>query len=172
MLGIEPLSLKNGTLLGTECTTHKQYRGKLTAGLYGAAIGSFGSLCFAYCSFCYGKILYLIYKQSKKEKTRRENSIILRAKVHKAQQNASYRRRKTHYKVTISLIVATGVSLFGFILYSIGAAFGGASDSALKRAIITGVLKRGCFINNACNPVIYFICDKKFRHAWKKLYMK
>ena len=46
MLGIEPVSLNNGTLWGTECTTHKQYRGKLTAALYVAAVGSFIRVLF------------------------------------------------------------------------------------------------------------------------------
>ncbi|CAG2246213.1 unnamed protein product [Mytilus edulis] len=80
LIGIETVSLKNASLVGTECTTHKEYRGILTAGLYGMAIGVFGISCFIYCSYCYGKILYLIYKQFKKEKTNRRNTIYLTAK--------------------------------------------------------------------------------------------
>lgn len=112
-----------------------------------------------------------MYTQSKKEKKRRENNIILSAKVHKVHQTISYRKTKPKYKVTISLIAATGLSLCGFIFFSIGAAFD-VSDPVLKKSIITGVMKRGYNLNNACNPVIYFICDNIFRHACKKLYVK
>lgn len=112
-----------------------------------------------------------MYTQSKKEKKRRENNIVLSAKVHKAHQTISYRKRKPKYKVTISLIAATGLSLCGFIFFSIGAAID-VSDPVLKKSIITGVMKRGYNLNNACNPVIYFIYDHIFRHACKKLYVK
>ncbi|CAC5412206.1 GNRHR [Mytilus coruscus] len=168
---VETVPLNYARLLGTQCTTHNKYRSKLTAGLYSGVVGLFGISCFVYCSYCYGKILYLIHTQSKKEKARREKSIHFRAKVHKTQQSSYYKKRKPHYKVTISLIVATGFSLCGFIIFAIGTAFG-VSNSVLRHAIITGVMKRGSFINNACNPVIYFMCDSKFRQACKKLYIK
>ncbi|CAG2219026.1 unnamed protein product [Mytilus edulis] len=168
---VDTVPLNYARLLGTQCTTQNKYRSKLTAGLYAGVVGLFAISCFMYCSYCYGKILYLIHKQSKKEKARRENSIYLRAKVHKAQQSFDYKNRKPHYKVTISLIVATGFSLCGFIIFAIGTAFG-VSNSVLRHAIVTGVMKRGSFINNACNPIIYFMCDSKFRQACKKLYIK
>ncbi|CAG2219024.1 unnamed protein product [Mytilus edulis] len=166
-----PVTLNNTGLSGTQCTTHRQYRGKLTAGLYAGIVGLFGLSCFIYCSYCYGKILYLIRKQSEKEKKRKENNFKLRGKLNKIQRNPSYNKRKPNFMVTISLIAATGLSVCGFILFSIGIAIV-VSESALTNAVITSVLLRGCFINNACNPVVYFIFDNQFRHACKKLYIK
>lgn len=161
---VETVPLNFDRLLETQCTTHNTYRSKLTAGLYSGVVSLFRGSCFGYCSYWYGKILYLIRKQSKKAKARRENSIQLRAKVHKGQHTTSYRQRKPHYKVTISFIVATGFSLCGYIIFAIGTAFG-ISNSDLRHTNMTGVMKRGSFINNACYSVIYFICDNKFRHA-------
>lgn len=171
ILRIEPVPLKNGTLFETECTTHNHFRTKLIAGLYSDGVGLFGFVCFVCCFYCYGKIICFLYKQYKKQKKRRENVILLSAKVQKAQQSPYYRQRKPKCRVTMSLIAATGFSLCGVIISSIGAAFD-VSESELKQSIITEVMKRGYFLNNVCNPVIYFIWDNKFRHACKKLYMK
>ncbi|XP_063401885.1 neuropeptide Y receptor type 6-like [Mytilus trossulus] len=170
-LGIETVPLNFPNIYGTQCITLKQYRSSLTAGLYSAVGGLLGLFCFMYCCFCYGKILYLIYKQYKKEKARRKTSIHLRAKVHKAQQSSNYKKRKPKYKVTISLLAVTLLSFCSLVLYSIGSAII-VSNSPLKDATITLLLMRACFINNACNPIIYFICDNKYRQACKKLYIK
>ncbi|XP_063401884.1 uncharacterized protein LOC134686142 [Mytilus trossulus] len=171
IIGIEQVEIKSTLLNGTQCTTLKQYRSILSAGLYSGMIGMFGLLCFIYCAYRYWKILQLIHKQYEKEKRRKADCSEMKHNAEEEQPFNSGCCNIGRYKVTVSLIIATGLSFCSFILFTIGIAIV-MSDSPLKNHTSNAVLMRSLFINNAFNPVSYFIFDDKFRCACRKLYMK
>ncbi|CAC5412203.1 unnamed protein product [Mytilus coruscus] len=174
VIGIETVQLKEPGLFGTICTTQYKYRTKLYTGFFVGIITSFVMLCFICCSYCYGKIICIIRKQSVKAKRRRENNLRLRGNPRKAKLgsgNCKPNMRNAKYKVTISLIVATALSFCSSMIFAITISEV-LLKSELKRNRIVDFALRGIFINHTCNPVIYFLFDTKFRNACKKLYTK
>lgn len=78
-------------------------------------------------------------------------------------------------QLTITLIVATGVSSFGYFIYIVTAIVLFVVDPELyntSAAPFFDIFLRFYLVNNVANPIVYFLKDDKFRSECKSLYQK
>ncbi|CAG2254117.1 CCKAR [Mytilus edulis] len=77
-------------------------------------------------------------------------------------------------RLTISLMIATGVSYIGNMLYVFTKMVQILNHTMYQNHIrpISDIIGRGYFVNNASNPIIFCLLDRTFRHECMKLYGK
>ncbi|XP_052086435.1 5-hydroxytryptamine receptor 2B-like [Mytilus californianus] len=77
-------------------------------------------------------------------------------------------------RLTISLMIATAVSYIGNMLYVITKMVQILNPKMHQNSIrpIFDIIKRGYFVNNASNPIVFCVLDRNFRQECLKLYGK
>ena len=101
-----------------------------------------------------------------------------KGKIKNGIQKDTPTRKESKYdkgrQLTISLIVATAVSYFGYLLYVSTFLVKLLNPKLYKNSIqpITAILLRAFFVNNAANPIVFCFIDKTFRSECLRLHRK
>jgi hypothetical protein len=182
-------------LTGTDCTVLPEYYHKNTIGVYTGIVTILSTACFGICAVAYGKILFVICVQIKKDRmdisselTSKETQQVSSSQLNDVPSTSSSlggnvpTHVKTHKRskyengrqLTISLIVATFVSYLGYIMFVSTIMVKIANPVLFKSSIrpVRAILLRAFFINSAANPVVYCLLDNTFRTECLKLYKK
>ncbi|VDI63433.1 cholecystokinin B receptor [Mytilus galloprovincialis] len=77
-------------------------------------------------------------------------------------------------QLTISLVIATAVSLIGYLVYVFTKMVDIMNPKIYKNIIqkVSNILLRGYFVNNAANSIVFCLFDRTFRQECLKLYGK
>lgn len=168
-VGVEKIKIPQHTnMTGNDCTVLTEYKSWYTTfNIIGMLIMS---IFFLSVIAIYSKILCSICAQTEKDK-RRKSMHHLTAASDSNQWRSTYDRGR---RLTISLMIATAISYVGFLLF-LTAAYIQVSNPDLFTTFIgpvTTILYRAAFINNAVNPVVYFLADDRFRSECFTLYQR
>ena len=197
----------HGDIFVTDCTILSQYQNIKAAGLYAGVVILLSTVCFLVSVVIYGKILYMICTQMKRERERlgkanqyqmnlstdatsketqeistlshvvdsQSKSGSLTPGVSNIETKEKSHKRSKYEKgrqLTKSLIVATGISYLGYLIYVATIMVKLVNPQLYENSIrpATAILLRAYFINNAVNPVVFCLLDVTFRNECKILY--
>ncbi|CAG2254118.1 cholecystokinin receptor type A-like [Mytilus edulis] len=77
-------------------------------------------------------------------------------------------------QLTINLLIATAISLIGYLVYVVTKMVEISYPNIFKNIIktVSNILLHGYFVNNAANSIVFFLLDRTFRQECLKLYGK
>ena len=174
---------------GSDC---KDNKGNLQAKIYAIFVSIIISFGFVICAVAYIQIVNVIRKQLKGEKNRsspykvttltqmspevRRRSESTTSENGKMLTLQKRKNREQRYKdsrmITITLLIATGVSCAGYIIHFSAIII----RTEVKRDVIQeiqslySVLLRGYYLHSAVHPIVYYLVDQRFRTACKLIY--
>ena len=174
---------------GSDCPDPK---GNWQAKIYVIVVSIFISFGFVICAIAYIQIVNVIRKQLKGEKNRSSPYKVttltqMYPEVKRRSESTTSdngkmltlhkrKNREQRYKdsrmITITLLIATGVSFAGYIIHFSAIII----RTEVKRDMLRGmqslysVLVRGYFLHSAVHPIVYYLVDQRFRTACKLIY--
>lgn len=193
--GVNKKAIPNHTnLTACDCAALEEFKTIPVFVAYGAVVILASSIGFIAMFIIYMKILFIILSQKRKEKERRKNTLLLESSSTalesgdsqiKSEVNSESADEATNTKedggiydrgrrLTITLMVATGVSYVGYLVF-ISTVIVQVTNPTLYKTIdgsTTALLLRSIFINNAANPVVFSFMDARFRSECISIYQR
>ena len=180
---------KTDGIVGNNCRDPKGY---WHAKIYAICVLIFISFGFLICVVAYIQIVNVIRKQLKGEKNRssqyKETTLtqmspaVMRRSESTTSDNGEMltlqkrKNREQRYKdsrmITITLLIATGISFAGYIIHLSAIII----RTAVKRDVLQeihslySVLVRGYYLHSAVHPIVYYLVDQRFRTECRLIY--
>lgn len=176
-------------IVGNGCRDPKGY---WQAKIYAIFVLIFTSFGFVICAVAYIQIVNVIRKQLKGEKNRSSQYKVTALtqmspeSKHRSESTTSdngeiltlqkRKNREQRYKdsrmITITLLIATGVSFTGYIMHlsAIIMRTTVMRDVLHEIQSLYSILVRGYFLHSAVHPIVYYLVDQRFRTECKLLY--
>ena len=176
-------------IVGSGCQDPKVYWQVQIYAIFVSILISFG---FLICAVAYIQIVNVIRRQLKGEKNRSSPYKVtaltqMTPEVKRRSESTTSdndemltlqkrKNREQRYKdsrmITITLLIATGVSFAGYIIHFSAIIIRTAVNRDVLREIqsLYSVLLRGYFLHSAVHPIVYYLVDQRFRTECKLIY--
>ena len=179
-------------IAGVDGSNCRDPKGNLQAKIYAIFVSIIISFGFVICAVAYIQIVNVIRKQLKGEKNRSSPYKVttltqMSPEVRRRSESTTSdngkmltlqkrKNREQRYKdsrmITITLLIATGVSFAGYIIHFSAIIIRTEVKCDVLQEIqsLYSVLVRGYFLHSAVHPIVYYLVDQRFRTACNLIY--